>query len=146
MNTILPNPDIEYIQPLLAENGLPTDDLAALDLNHFFTCRDASRTIAVIGLEVFGTDALLRSLAVQRDYRGHGCGALLLQAAETHAQQSGIRNLYLLTETAEEYFSRRGFASVERSLAPVAISSTRQFGELCPADAVFMHKPLGISG
>lgn len=55
---------LHEILPLLGECDLPVSDLVASQLPLFFGMRSGSGLVAVIGLEVFGPVALLRSLAV----------------------------------------------------------------------------------
>jgi len=73
------------VQRILADNNLPTEDLSEVDLNHFFGCGEPSNPKGVIGMEVHGTDALLRSLAVDSDVQGQGCGSSLYQQLERHS-------------------------------------------------------------
>ncbi|MEO0997725.1 MAG: arsenic resistance N-acetyltransferase ArsN2 [Pseudomonadota bacterium] len=127
---------------LLRTAGLNTDDLDRSALPWFRGCYRGGDLAAAGGLEVLGDTALLRSLAVRADGRGRGLGRALLGELEVLARSRGIRDLYLLTETAAEFFARHGYAAASRDTAPARIRATRQFAELCPDSAVFMHKPL----
>lgn len=129
------------VADLLAACGLPVEDVSAASPVRFFAAGDG-QLLGVVGLEGSGTCALLRSLAVAPEYRGHGLGAVLLQHAEAAAGRRGVTELYLLTTTAQRYFAARGYAPVARTLAPPAIAAMRQFRELCPASAAFMLKRL----
>jgi amino-acid N-acetyltransferase len=93
-------------------------------------------------LELFGDVALLRSLVVAASARGQGAGSALLLQAEAHARAHGVRTLYLLTTTAEEFFARRGYTRASRETAPAAIRSTREFAGICPASSAFMSRQL----
>jgi len=139
---IFRQPDAAQVRRLAELAGLPTADLAAADLSHFFGCGAMDRPHGVVGLELLGTEALLRSLAVDAGARGSGNGRALVAAAEQHARGSGVGSIYLLTTTAAGFFERLGYARVEREGAPPAIRRTREFGELCPASATFMVKHL----
>jgi amino-acid N-acetyltransferase len=99
----------------------------------------------VAGLERFGPVGLLRSLAVSTGARGRGLGRALVSAIEDEARSSGIADLYLLTTTADEFFSRLGYVRIARDETPVAIASTAQFSALCPSSAVVMRKSMGLS-
>jgi amino-acid N-acetyltransferase len=55
----------------------------------------------------------------------------------------GVRELFLLTTTAEPIFARWGFRRVDRAEAPPAIRESREFASLCPASAVFMARRVG---
>ena len=62
----------------------------------------------------FGEDqslvAELRSLAVRDDYRGHGLGIQLIEAAKSEARRRGFRYLYsLVNDHALRLFERGGF-------------------------------------
>lgn len=131
------------IGALLARCGLDASDLGGADEPCrilAFGAEDAPS--AVVALEGRGPDLLLRSLAVEPARRGRGCAESLVTAVEALARDEGARTLWLLTETAEAFFARRGYEAVERGAAPAAIRATRQFSELCPDAATLMHKPL----
>lgn len=95
-----------------------------------------------MGLEVYGNVALLRSLAVSVDFRGRGHGKALVAQAECYAQSQGVKEIYLLTSTAERFFEQLGYQTVARECAPEAIRQTQEFSTLCPSSSAFMLKPL----
>ncbi|WP_324732188.1 arsenic resistance N-acetyltransferase ArsN2 [Pseudomonas paeninsulae] len=131
------------VQQLLAACQLPSDDLqdAANNLR-LFGCQADGRLVGLVGLQMHGADALLRSLAVADSARGQGLGAELLAYAERQAATHGVQAIYLLTTTAEVFFAQRGYRLSDRATAPPAIAATRQFSGLCPASAAFMRKRL----
>jgi len=88
--------------------------------------------------------ALLRSLAVNSKCRGRGCGTALVAQAELFAQSQGVREIYLLTTTAQRFFERLGYARVLREGAPGAIQRTQEFSTLCSSGSAFMVKRLPI--
>lgn len=139
---IFPRPPKERTRELLLECGLPVGDLDALDFEYFLGCGDEEKPAGVIGLELHGREALLRSLAVTTDARSSGCGGALIAELEAFAKSQGVKDLYLLTETAERYFASRGYRSVERSAVAETIRQTREFSSLCSADAAVMKKSL----
>ena len=130
------------LRDLLGTVDLPVDDLDALDLAHCLRCGSEDDPQGVVGLELYGEHGLLRSLAVRPSSRGRGCGVALVEAAERHAATHGVRTLHLLTETAEGFFGSLGYRPAQRSEAPEAIRSTRQFSGLCPNSAAFLSKTL----
>ena len=71
--------------------------------------------MAAAAIERFGDDGLLRSVVVAPDHRGSGVGQALVAAAEALAREAGIRDLWLLTETAIDWFPRLGYEVVERA-------------------------------
>ena len=66
----------------------------------------------------------------------------LCDAVERRAASLGARRLYLLTETAEEFFQRRGYRLAERTSAPKGIASSREFAAVCPTSAQLMLREL----
>jgi amino-acid N-acetyltransferase len=144
--------------PLHAEPARPFDLPGALDLlgrselteqdvterwGHYFVVReDDGRVVGVAGLEIHGEDGLLRSVAVDADYRGQGLAASLVEAAMERAKRVNLRSVYLLTTGAREYFVRRGFADCPRDDAPAAIRESWEFRSGCPSTAAFMKRPV----
>ena len=125
---------------LLTEADLPSSDITNEHLKHFFGCGPKERLSGVVGLEIYGTIALLRSLAVVQDCRGNGCGKALVAEVETYAHSRGVTEIYLLTTTAERFFERLGYTRTSREAAPEAIRRTREFTDLCPSSSAFMMK------
>jgi amino-acid N-acetyltransferase len=139
---IFANPNESSVKQLLSEANLPTADITAQHLTHFFGCGHGSGLEGVVGFELYGDTALLRSLAVAPGRRGAGLGSRLAAHAERHAQDQGVKSLYLLTTTAEQFFLRRGYARIPRESAPAAIKGTREFSGICPVSSAFMVKAL----
>jgi amino-acid N-acetyltransferase len=133
--------DRAAIVALLRACALPTEDLAT-SLDHFFVARAGEELVGVIGVQPFGQRGLMRSLAVTAQQRGTGVARRLWDAALARAGQLGIRELFLLTATAEAVFAHWGFARVGRDEAPEEIRQTEEFRTLCPSTAVVMRLPL----
>ena len=137
---ILQRPALAGVVKLLQSAALPTSDLTDAHMEHFYFCGLRDAPTALVGLEPRGADALLRSLVVAPDQRDHGIGRSLVKHAENEARARGVKAIYLLTTTAEAFFSGCGFVSAARDEAPEAIRATREFAEICPASSVFMMK------
>ncbi|HYX66682.1 MAG TPA: arsenic resistance N-acetyltransferase ArsN2 [Burkholderiales bacterium] len=137
------HPPEAAVRRLLAEAKLPSEDLNATHLPHFFGCGAAQAPQGVVGVEIHGEDALLRSLVVEPATRGRGCAKALVARAERHARESGARRIFLLTTTAADFFSRLGYKTIGREDAPESIRSTSEFSALCPVSSVLMMKELG---
>jgi amino-acid N-acetyltransferase len=135
-------PSLSTTLALLQSAGLPTVDLTAEHCEHFFFSGPVNEPSGIVGLEIYGEVALLRSLVVAPAKRGTGEGSVLLRHAEEHARTNGVRTLYLLTTTAERFFARHGYTHSPRDSAPDAIRATREFSGICPASSVFMKREL----
>ena len=140
--TIGSRPSLGAAVQLLAAAQLPTEDLTAAHCEHFFFAGSPTEPTGLVGLELFGNVALLRSLVVAPDRRGTGEGAALLRHAEDHARAQGVGTLYLLTTTAESFFAKHGYQRAPRDSAPAAIRATREFSGICPASSAFMMRQL----
>lgn len=133
---------LDKIKLLLAACELPTSDLAPSSAMVFFTLHADNKLAGVIGLEIHDTVALLRSLAVAPAQRKHDLGKSLVKFAEAYAEKHDIESLYLLTTTAEDFFSKLGYSIASREKAPSSIKATSQFSGLCPSSSAFMSKRL----
>lgn len=135
--------DEASIKNLLMEADLPYEDIAN-HLRHFILAKRGNNLIGVVGLEVYGEFGLLRSLAVVSAHRGKGIGKMLYENIMAYARLQGIKELYLLTTTAEAVFAKFGFNKVERNSVPKPILATKEFQSLCPSTAVCMVKRIEI--
>jgi len=129
---------LNEIELLLRRNQLPFEDCVE-HLNNFIGVKVRNRLVAVGGYQLVGHYALLRSCAVTSDYKGKGIGAEIVKQLLTRLKSLGIDQVYLLTESAECYFERFGFQTIERDLVPNVIRSTKQFDSLCPSTASVMQ-------
>jgi amino-acid N-acetyltransferase len=133
--------DTTHILRLLEENELTTDGL----LDHLATilvARLGDRIVGTAALEIHSDGALLRSVAVSSEFRGQGIGAALVQSAMQVAEEQSLRDVYLLTFTAEHYFVRLGFELLDRGDVPDAVRTSVQFTRACPSTALAMRRRL----
>ena len=134
--------DLDAVLALLVASDLPEAGVAE-HLGDFLVAEDGGRLVGVAGIEVHGRDGVLRSVVVDPDRRGTGLGGRLTESALAVARYRGLRRLYLLTTTAEDYFPRHGFRRIERAAAPPNVRQSVEFREACPASAVAMALDLG---
>lgn len=132
--------DEKTVIALLEQGQLLTEDLPA-GLPDFIIARENKTPVGVAGLERFGSVGLLRSVAVAPAHRGKGIADRMIRQLLATADAARLRELYLITKTADHYFDRYGFAPVSRELVPESIQRTRQFSGLCPLSAVVMKRP-----
>lgn len=126
---------------LLQSEALPTIDLRP-ELQHFFLAFDQEQAIGLIGLDPYGSSGLLRSMIVLPVYRNHGVAARLIATLEAHATGLGIRQLFLITNTAAGYFQQKGFGMVQRDALPGDLATSAEFNGLCPESSTIMTKSL----
>jgi amino-acid N-acetyltransferase len=123
--------DAQFIAALKGAN-LPTDDLAEGDARYFSL---GGETFG--GIVNAGGVAMLRSMVACN--RGQGDGSALLDELLKIAKAAGFSEAWLLTNTAESFFSKHKFQRVDRRLAPEGIRQTKQFSGLCPDTAALMQ-------
>jgi len=139
------NGDLAEIERLLTSSGLPTAGIA----DSFCTfvvaeSVDDRRIVGVAGLEECGGEyALLRSTAVDPEWRGTGLGRRLVEHVIAEAESRGTKAMYLLTTTAERYFPSFGFVQTKREVVPDEVKQSVEFREACPATATVMALELG---
>ena len=133
--------DFGRVAEWLAAEGLPSADLREPGVR-LFAFRDGRAAVGYAGLEMYGEDALLRSVVVDPARRRAGLGRAVVEATLAEARRLGAARAFLLTTSAKAYFERLGFAPIERASAPEAILSTRQAAGLCPSSAPLMVKTL----
>ena len=70
---------------LLKQNNLPTEDIS--EVTKLFSIGDNDRVIGTIGIELYRDIGLLRSFAVDEEYRRNGLGKQLINFIEDFAKQ-----------------------------------------------------------
>ncbi|MFN8483110.1 MAG: arsenic resistance N-acetyltransferase ArsN2 [Anaerolineae bacterium] len=122
---------------LLEQNHLPSDGLAD-HRDTLLVARDGEAVVGSAALEVYGDAALLRSVAVDERWRGQGLGQRLTDAALEMARMRRIHEVYLLTETATDFFPRFGFRRVARTDVAAGVQQSIEFTSACPVSALVM--------
>ncbi len=131
--------DYDAVAALLRANDLPLDGVPP-DLDAFLVAESGGRVAGVIGLELYGADALLRSAVVDGAMRGTGVGAVLVDRILAEGGRRGASAIWLLTTTAERWFPRFGFTEVARDVVPDAVRASREFRGACPDSAIVMRR------
>lgn len=126
------------ILSLLKNNKLPYEDIK-LDNNLFISYRDENgKIIGSGGLEIYSSYALLRSVAVDQNERGKAYGKDIVKDLIDRAKRNSIKEVYLLTETAHDFFLKRGFKDVSRENVPAEVKASTEFSSVCPVSAACM--------
>jgi amino-acid N-acetyltransferase len=133
--------DYPAVIALLEAAGLPSAGVPRA-LADFLVADTESGLAGTIGLERYGSAALLRSAVVRPGDQGSGIGAALVRALLDRARDGEIREIYLLTTTAERWFPRFGFAPIAREQVPDGVRASVEFREACPASAMVMRLPI----
>ena len=130
--------DIESIASLLKADKLCFNDINE-DGVSLFVVEKNNVIVGYFGFEIFDLDALFRSLIVQPEHRGKGYGQEIWQLALESMVEAGVKDIYLLTNTAEDFFGKLDFEKYARNAVPEKIGGTAEFADFCSEDSICMH-------
>jgi UDP-N-acetylmuramate: L-alanyl-gamma-D-glutamyl-meso-diaminopimelate ligase len=133
--------DLPHLRHLLDRVQLPCDGVEE-HLRNFVVIRDGERhqVVATVGFELYDDAGLLRSLAVVPERRGQGLGWMLADQAIQRAAARGARRIYLLTESAADFFAKRcGFQPIARDEVEPAVLASPEFSLACCTGATCMR-------
>jgi UDP-N-acetylmuramate: L-alanyl-gamma-D-glutamyl-meso-diaminopimelate ligase len=120
--------DMARVREILTTTGLGASELERV--REILVVREDGRMVGVVALEVYDDAATLRSLAVLPEHRSHGLGWMLADQAVARARELGVRRLYLLTESASDFFGEKlGFRTIDRSTVDPAVEASPHFRE-----------------
>ena len=131
--------DFPEVEKLLTASKLPVEGVRE-NFSSFLVAEEAGTIAGAIGLEKYGSAALVRSAVVSPSSRGTGIGRQLVETVLERAEENGIDELYLLTTTAEKYFPRFGFTPTTRAAVPESVKASAEFRGACPDTAVVMSR------
>ncbi|MFE3858318.1 GNAT family N-acetyltransferase [Streptomyces griseorubiginosus] len=117
--------DADDLAAFVTGQGLSPQGILAPGTRYWLT-RDSAGPAAALGLERQEHCALLRSVAVRPDLRGHGAARRLVERVLTQAAAQGVRTVYLFSTGAGPVWERLGFRPVPVSEAAGALSGTPQ--------------------
>lgn len=136
--------DLKQVEQLLESASLPTLGVKE-HFQHFLVAEEKGTVVGAIGLEMYGETALLRSAVVVSDRQNEGIGTQLYDNNIEQACRLGVRRVLLLTNTAEEYFARKGFKKIEQKSVTGPVTTSIEFTGACPSHAACMELMLNPS-
>jgi arsenate reductase len=134
--------DLAAVVALLESSGLPVSGVADQFPEGYVVAWTGDALIATAGIELYGNDGLLRSVAVAPSHQSTGLASRLVDERLAVAREHGTTTVYLLTTTARDFFARLGFQCALRESAPETLQRAPEFASICPASAVCMIKCL----
>jgi amino-acid N-acetyltransferase len=118
--------DVRAILDLVDAVHLPLEGIAEA-MGYFWVARAGERIVGTVGLEVYDDMALLRSLAVTPACQHTGLGRALIETALSYLTTRQFCAVYLLTTTAEAFFTRHGFCHMARDAVPEGVQQSVEF-------------------
>lgn len=129
--------DCASIKKLLETNELTYQGVEE-NLDKFLVACTDTEVIGVVGAEHITDAVLLRSLAVKENMRKLNIGATLVQSILEKAKEMNKKDIYLLTNTAEGYFAKKGFFQINRSQIPYELLKNSCLNFSCPSTSICM--------
>ncbi|MGH7322715.1 MAG: arsenic resistance N-acetyltransferase ArsN2 [Candidatus Rokuibacteriota bacterium] len=130
--------ELDAVLALLTAAGLPREGVAE-HFGYFLVARANGRVVGAVGMEPYGAAALLRSLVVAPEHRGCGLGRALAERLLDEARARDVARVFLLTETAADFFARLGLERIGREDADPAVGASVEFQSACPRSAACMR-------
>jgi amino-acid N-acetyltransferase len=138
--------DLPEIPAVLEGQHLPVDGVdERVETTLVVREKAEARVVGTAALELYGDDALLRSVAIDTGFQGQRLGHALIAAALEVAHARGAETVFLLTNTAPDFFPRFGFERIARADAPASVQESAEFPSTCCASAVVMRKRLAAT-
>jgi amino-acid N-acetyltransferase len=131
--------DLDAIKRLLVGSLLPSRDVGRAH-QRFIVAAENGRLIGCAGLQLAGQDGLVRSMAVHWTRRNAGLGSRLHQRLLFEAVLTGVRTLYVVTSTAEDFFAGHGFRKVAATAVPPALQASEEFTAFVPGGSTVMSR------
>ncbi|MCY3413346.1 MAG: GNAT family N-acetyltransferase [Candidatus Heimdallarchaeota archaeon] len=133
--------DFPRVKQLLLAEKLPLDDLE----NHtkhilVLVSFNTNEILGCVAIEKYEEIGLLRSMVVEKGFQGKGLGTIMQQDIENYARDINLSTLYLFTNTAESFFSARGYDKITREDGDDRLKQSKEF-IICNS-ATFMRKLL----
>lgn len=128
----------DEVLELLRVNKLPAEDIRLSNGLFISYHDDAGKIVGAGGLEFYSGYALLRSVVVDASMRGQSIGKDIVNDLLSRANQTSTRAVYLLTETAHDFFVKLGFSDIERDAVPSEVKVSTEFSTVCPVSASVM--------
>ncbi|HEY5923427.1 MAG TPA: UDP-N-acetylmuramate--L-alanine ligase [Kofleriaceae bacterium] len=120
--------DMAGVRDVLAKVGLVNEPARDEQFPSFYVLTNEQGMVGSVALDVLGDDAILRALAVDSEFRGAGYGWMLADMAVSQARWRGVRRIYLLTETASDFFAAKfGFRVVDRTTLSKQVAASETF-------------------
>lgn len=126
--------DVRLIKELLQACSLPTVQIEK-HIQDFIVAEAQGSIIGTLGAVYDGNKALLRSFAVCEKKRKNGIGSRLINMMLKEMRKKGIKEVFLLTETAADYFIQLEFLEISRDIIPKILLIESGLDQACPCSS-----------
>lgn len=133
--------DLLDVLALLKEVNLPVEGVAD-HLRYFFVAQEGHRIVGCAGIEIYKDVGLIRSVAIHPSFQGHGLGRKLVERIHSFAIQKDLKEIYLITDTAKQFFAKLSYVVIPRDHVDPKIKQSIEFTLVCATSGVCMVKTL----
>ncbi len=135
-------PDLPAVATLLHGGGLQAGNVRERAGRTVVAQSGRDTLLGTAAWDPVGDAALVRSVAVAPSARRAGVGMLLVAGALRSAIRAGVRDAWLVTTDAEDFFRTCGFGKIARDHVPDEVLDHPQIERECPSSAAVMHVAL----
>lgn len=134
--------DRPAIRKFLRAHGLRTSGIGLKKHpERFLIALDAADAIiGVTSLSLHDDGALIGSLVVSRGWRKINLGRMLLDRLYERMAAAALRDVFVVTTTAEAYFLKLGYAEIGAELVPAGVGAARVFSSDALQHAIVLHR------
>lgn len=118
--------------------GLPYEDLNTEE-QVLIGYYENDNLIGTGGIEIYGNYGLIRSVSITANNRGKKLGTQIAYHLIDKAKEKKLTGLYLLTETAKDFFTKIGFETIHRDAVAKPVQASSEFSHVCPVTATCMY-------
>ncbi|MGO4812762.1 GNAT family N-acetyltransferase [Cupriavidus sp. 2MCAB6] len=130
--------DWQQVVTLLESCRLPAADVVEIiEAFHIAVCD--GHIVGCAAAEHHGESILIRSVAVEPEYRDRGIASRLVEALLMRARGTEARDAYLLSTVAPAYFARWGFSLIPAEEAPPEVTASSAFQRAAQTSALCMR-------
>lgn len=129
---------LETFTKQLRASGLPYEDLSK-DQHVLIGYYENEKLIGTGGIEIYEDYGLIRSVSITAANRGKKLGSQIAYHLIDKAKEKNLTGLYLLTETAKDFFLKIGFETIDRHAVAKPVLSSSECSHVCPVTATCMY-------
>jgi N-acetylglutamate synthase-like GNAT family acetyltransferase len=123
INDMMGSIALEFNEPIFTENSKKLIDVYLIPNNKFWVASDSDKVVGTIGIvKLMNENIMLKSMFVDKMYRGQGISNLLLDTLINWVAQNKYKQIYLGTMTqftaGQRFYEKNGFVKCNRTELP----------------------------
>ncbi|MFZ9035621.1 MAG: GNAT family N-acetyltransferase [Francisellaceae bacterium] len=135
---------LKTTRQIMVQAGFFDADVFFSDTQFFSGCFFSGNLIGVVGTEIIGDQAILRTLIVDSKFRNHAIAQALLKHLEYQLHRQGIKNIYCLTQKGANYLSCFGYEQTLKQRLPQLIRTHEYVTRLDMSNRVCLYKRIDV--